>query len=150
MRATFEFIQQYPGLTSRQICDQMERKGFKPTSVVSVISQLYRSGQAHKDGMTYRTVVAEYMPVGMSPVVKLNKLKKQVNALKEVAKSQGIAALPVPVAAVAPAQAAPAEVVAKSKFIIRQTNFDAKEHIDKLSVYQAREVYAELKTMFGG
>ena len=153
MRATFEFIQQYPGLTAKQICEGLERKGLKPTSVVSVISQLYRSGQVHKDGVTYRTVVSEYMPVSMTPVAKLNKLKKQVNALKEVAKSRGIKDLPI-----APARpvAAPAEGIAaldapaKSKFILRQTNFDAKEHIDKLSVYQAREVYAELKTMFGG
>ena len=159
MRATFAFIQHNPGLTSRRICELMEASGFKRGSVVSVISQLYRSGQLHKDDMTYRTVTSEYMPVGVSPVTRLNKLKKQVETLKEVAKSRGIAALPASTKAPAPAPAFSALELAiteqsakppSSKFIIRQTDFSAKEHIDKLSVYQAREVYAELKTMFGG
>ena len=155
MRETFDFIVRNPGLSTKSIAQQMEYLGFKPNSVTSVVSQLCRSNQIIKEGIGYRTNTSAYAPMGATPSAKVSRLKKQVEALKEVAKSRGIKDLPIVPATpvmrfVAPAAGIAAlDVPAKSKFIIRQTNFNAKEHIDKLSVYQAREVYAELKTMFG-
>ena len=155
MRATFEFIQQYPGLTSKQICEQMEHRGFKPTSVVSVVSQLHRSGQLHKDGVTYRTINAEYKPMGATANAKVNKLKKQVEALKKQAKSQGISALPVtPAVGIATLQPVTQGSVDREpkKFAeeVSQPAFDPKKIVNPLTVYQARMLYDELEAMFGG
>ena len=100
-------------------------------------------------------LIETYVPVGQTANAKVNKLKKQVEALKEIAKGRGIKALPIaPPAPVAPALAPAAGIAAldapaKSKFIIRKPDFDPKKVIEDLSVYQARALYVELKEMFG-
>lgn len=158
MRETFNFIVQNPGLTCKTISLSMERKGFKPGSVTSVVNQLWRSNQLIKDGNnSYRAKSSEYSPMGESHASKINKLKKRVETLKEVAKSkgikdiavqedvqalQGIASLAAP-----PAQDTlpPLDSNARLQPFVKAT--DILKH---MTVYQARALYNELKSMFGG
>jgi hypothetical protein len=145
MRETFDFIMNNPGLTCKVISLCMEKKGFKASSVTSVVSQLWRSNQLIREGNTYRTASSEYRPMGTTTSAKISRLRKRVEELKEVAKSKGIAALPTQTEAVEPVK----HILATPTLVHSDRKFDAKKLVDPLTVAQAREVYNELKTMFG-
>lgn len=143
MRETFNFIMNNPGLTCKAISLALERQGFKASSVTSVVSQLWRSGQLIKNGEGYRTTSSAYKPVSTMPNIKVKKLKKQIEGLKELAKSKGISALPI-------TQASVEKELTRFAEKIMQPSFDPKAVLGPLTVYQARELYDELKRMFGG
>jgi hypothetical protein len=128
MRETFNCVLNNPGLTAKEISNKMAFEGFKASSVTSVVSQLCRSGQLLKDRNTYRTVNDVYVPI-------LSKYKP-VSAKKAAQASQGIAALtPAPAPAPVPVPV--------------HKPFEPKDIIEPLNVYQAYDLYRELKEMFG-
>jgi hypothetical protein len=95
--------------------------------------------------------------MGESHASKINKLKKRVETLKEVAKSKGIKDIavqedvqaPQGIASLAapPAQDTlpPLDSNARLQPFVKAT--DILKH---MTVYQARALYEELKSMFGG
>jgi hypothetical protein len=143
MRETFNFIMNNPNLTCKMIANGMEKKGFKPSSVTSVVSQLWRDNQLIKNGLTYRTVGSKYKPMGATPSAKIKRLKKRVDELKVVAKSKGIQDLHIQ----PPAQET--QGIDSLAATLAQDTFDPKRIVDPLTVYQARELYNELKKLFG-
>ena len=157
MRETFDFIMNNPGLTCKMIAVCMEKKGFKSSSVTSVVSQLYRSGQLIKKDSTYFTAVSEYKPMGTTPTAKINRLKKRVEELKVVARSKGITDLPhIPaqnpkegIAALTPEPAPELPKYRPRPETSHVKPFDPKAILDPLTVYQARALYNELHSMFG-
>ena len=159
MRATFDFILHNPGLTCKMISVRMEKDGFKPSSVTSVVSQLWRSGQLQKDGITYRTAVPEYSPMSASTNARISRLKKKVEELKVMAKSKGITDLPVQkvvqgdkggIAALTPMPARELPKYRRRPEAGHTDTFDPKDILNPLTVYQARALYNELEAMFGG
>jgi hypothetical protein len=153
MRETFNFINNNPGMTCKMIATRMEKDGFKPSSVTSVVSQLWRSEQLQKDGITYRTAVPEYLPMSASTNARITRLKKRVEELKVVAKSKGITALPVKSGGIAALAPMPAPELPKYRPRPEASHvkpFDPKDILNPLTVYQARALYNELEAMFGG
>lgn len=155
MRETFAFIKNNPGLKSVEIMERMERLGFKGSSAASVASQLVREGQAKRKDGRYYMVAQEYTPIKQPPKAKVAALQKRVAALKEVAKSKGIADLPVeqPVQGLAALAATPAHATQeplKPKRFAMLTTPQSPEHIvQHMNAYQARELYEHLKQIFG-
>ena len=142
-RTTFSFIQQNPGLRTSEISAQLEVQGFKRTSVKAVVSQLQRSGQVVKKNHGFYTVVPEYQ------IIKIVRKAKPAKAGRKIVKSSGINALPRQDSGIAALTASPMPMPVLAPAPAAEL-FDPKKYIGPLTVYQARDVYAELKKMFGG
>lgn len=159
MGETFNCIKTHPGLRNKDIATIMVEKGFKASSVTSVPSQLLHSGQVERRDMRYYALADEYQSIKLSDKRKVSALKKQVSVLKKIAKSKGIADLPVqkPVQGLAALAAAPAPAPAPMTMPVPAPmpapavkEFDPEAILNPLTVYQARALYNELKAMFGG
>lgn len=147
MRETFNFIKNNPGLRNIDIAAGLDAKGFKRSSTTSVPSQLARAGMVERRGKLYYALVNEYHPIKSTPSNKISKLKKKVAELKKVAKGKGIVDLPVKNGGIASLTPMPAPAPAPRPVV---NEFDPKAILDPLTVYQARALYNELETMFGG
>jgi hypothetical protein len=63
-RATFDYVKKNPNLTSAEICADMEKLGYKESSVSSLIAQFAVQGLAERDDRgRYITIVDEYKPL---------------------------------------------------------------------------------------
>jgi hypothetical protein len=142
-RSTFSFIQQNPGLRVSEISAQLGAHGFKRTSVKAVVSQLQRSGQVVKNGVGFHTVVPEYQ------IIRIERKAKPTKAGRKIVKSSGINALPRQDSGIAALTASPMPMPVLAPAPAAEL-FDPKKYIGPLTVYQARDVYDELKKMFGG
>ena len=122
MRATFNYILNHPGLTTKLISHHMNNMGFKTSSVTSVVSQLYRTKQLVKKGDTYFAAGLEYRPMSTA--------KKAI--------SKGIKDIPIQ------------GLNDLAKEPPKAKHQDPQEIIKHMNVYQARELYEQLKKLFGG
>jgi len=122
-RVTFNYIKDNPGITKKQAIHNLESVGFKPASVTSLISQFLRSGivvMGKSKNLQAVTPEYKFMP---KPTSKVPKKTLAPEPLQN--KKTGIAALAL------------------------EPVFDPKAIVGPLTVYQARELYLELKAMFG-
>ena len=63
-RETFNFIKAHYGCTSTQVKDAMVAKGYKESSVHSLITQMIRNEMVIRDGVgRLATIVPEYVPI---------------------------------------------------------------------------------------
>lgn len=122
-RILFDYIKEHPGKPINGVIQDLKLKGFKTASTTSLISQFCRKGLIRRDGFQLYAVVPEYVAMP-------DPTKKKIE-YKPMPKAEA----PAP---------------AKSKFIFRKTDFDPKKTLEDLSVYQAHDLYRELKEMFGG
>lgn len=159
MRETFNCIKANPGLRNKEIAAVLLKQGFKTSSVTSIPSQLLHAGLAERRDGTYYAIVDEYQPIGPTDKRKVTALKKKVAELKEVAKSRGIADLPVqaPAQGLAALAAAPAptehtaqEPPKAKRFAMLTTPQTPEQIVKGMTAYQARELYDHLKQLFGG
>jgi len=159
MRETFNCIKARPGLRNKEIADVLLKQGFKTTSVTSIPSQLLHAGLVERRDGTYYAIVDEYIPIGPTDKRKVTALRKKVAELKEVAKSRGIADLPVqaPAQGLAALAAAPAhteptaqEPPKAKRFAMLTTPQSPEQIVKGMTAYQARELYDHLKQLFGG
>lgn len=143
-RETFNYIKNNPNKTTPEVCEALEKLGFKESSVNSICAQLSKQGQVVKDGHTKRMVAIgnEYQPLKSASKFKaLNEPKPALKVVKrrEAPQDAGLAAI------------APQEKVDTSRStIVLNRNWTAHGVVDKLSVMQARELYDLLKQIFGG
>ena len=143
-RETFNYIKNNPNKTTPEVCEALEKLGFKESSVNSICAQLSKQGQVVKDGHTKRMVAIgnEYQPLKSASKFKaLNEPKPALKVVKrrEAPQDAGLAAI------------APQEKVDTSRStIVLNRNWTAHRVVDKLSVMQARELYDLLKKIFGG
>lgn len=143
-RETFNYIKNNPNKTTPEVCEALEKLGFKESSVNSICAQLSKQGQVVKDGHTKRMVAIgnEYQPLKSASKFKaLNEPKPALKVVKrrEAPQDAGLAAI------------APQEKVDTSRStIVLNRNWTAHGVVDKLSVMQARELYDLLKKIFGG
>lgn len=121
-RVTFDHIKNNPGCTATEVANALQPHGYKPSSVTSLMAQMYKQGLLYKEGFKYYATQDEYVPL------KGNYKSKKAQKAKSKEVAGGIATLP---------QAAPVKPTAKSL-------------LDTLTVKEARELYMELKEYFGG
>jgi hypothetical protein len=142
-RETFNYIKANPNKTTPEVCEALEKRGFKESSVHSICAQLSKQGQVVKDGHTKRMVAVgnEYQPLKSASKFKaLNEPKPALKAVKrkEAPQDAGIASI------------APKEDTTRKAALIFLNDFDPNDVVNKLSVVQARELYDLLKKIFGG
>jgi hypothetical protein len=135
-REVFDFVKHNPGTTRMNAVNKLEAKGFKKSSVSSLIAQFVRDDQFELRGGQLYPLTTEYRNLPQNGKKKLSKhkLAKKTAAVK--AKAQ-------PVVEEAPKE--PAQLVRRP-----MPSFNAQDMVNRWSAYQAREIYQELKSIFGG
>jgi hypothetical protein len=154
-RATFEYIKDNPGSTRKEIIKALEHQNFSQGSVSSLIAQMVRNKMAHATNDLYYADVPEYRPLkslkaikkmeGQAPATKRKYTKKDTTGIGALLRAK-IEAAP------APAQhedQTPPIVVTRKGFVSLVRNRTPESIVDNMTVYQARELYLHLKTLFG-
>ena len=142
-RATFEYVKSNPKKTHPQICEEMERRGFKKNSVGSLITQFTTQGMFEKDnyGM-YVALTDEYIPLKSTKKYKAKGERK--TKIVKPPRSSGIAALKV----VPSKRVVPTTINTSSVAVA--TAWDAETIISNIGLKQAHKLFLELQTYFGG
>jgi hypothetical protein len=159
-RATFDYVKKNPNLTSAEICADMEKLGYKESSVGSLIAQFAKQGLAERDDRgRYIIIVPEYRPLKAKKKT-LKIVPKPVEAKRKYEKRAvtGIGALlreklentPMPSqdALDSAAYAMGGHTPQRRAFVSLVRTQDPDEIIKKLTVFQARELYDRLKQIF--
>ena len=146
-RATFDFVKKNPNLTSAEICADMEKLGYKESSVGSLIAQFAKQGLAERDDRgRYITIVDEYRPLkAKKKVLKVVPKPVDIPKRKYEKKAQGIAALQSDTA-----DAASLMMPSPKRFVTLVRSKSPDDILKDMTVFQARELYDYLKKMFGG
>ena len=131
-RATFDYVKNNPRQSCKEICAALEKDGYKPSSVGSLLAQFVKNGLCNRDNMhNYTTAVDEYSPIKVRKQLKAKKLKAtQVIEKAKATRGEGIAAL------------SPQPTV---KLV-----WDADTVINNIGLKQAHALYKELGKYFGG
>ena len=131
-RATFDHVTDNPHQSCKTICAALEKRGYKSSSIGSLLTQFVKNGLCVRDANgNYTAIAYEYTPIKVRKQVKA----KQVIAKAKATRGEGIAAL----------GAQPTQRVAP---IV--TAWDADTIINNIGLKQARALYDELKKIFGG
>ena len=131
-RATFDYVKNNPHQSCKTICVALEKRGYKSSSIGSLLTQFVKNGLCVRDANgNYTAIAHEYTPIKVRKQVKA----KQVIAKAKATRGEGIAAL----------GAQPTQRVAP---IV--TAWDADTIINNIGLKQARALYDELKKIFGG
>ena len=147
-RVTFNYVKDNPGSTRLEIIKELGYQGFGKGSVSSLLAQMRKSKMIHDTNGLWYADVQEYQPIKnvnykskAKPKSKLGKaLEQKIAAMAKppVDTSAGIAAL---------RDEAPIQRSFLTKLVRTQSPEDI---IGNMTVYQARELYVHLKSMFGG
>ena len=156
MRTTFNYIRDNKGTTRKDVILAMEKLGFKESSVNSVISQIMRTKQVHKnfDGGLH-AMCPEYQPISQKkktrahPKAQISKeLSDKIQTHRKIVvmkrkksepKSDGIAALK--------AGTSVGELLREK---LDPELWKPESVVNHLNVVQARQLYDYLKNLFGG
>jgi len=130
-RATFDYIRDNPGKTRKEIAVVLEAKGFKTSSVTSLLGQMVKQGMVREStGLLYVTT-GEYTPLKGSKALKTLAEKQQAPQRKVVTIVRKPKAEPTP-----------------TPYIDSLLN--PVTLLNTMSIRQARELYDELRKIFGG
>jgi len=166
-RETFNYVRDNPGKTRADVIKGLVAKGFKETSVGSLLNQLLMTGQIVRNDSGVMIVTAkEYVPINSATLKKMRataQLNKAKDALAK-AKAARDAKRAAKQAKQAPKVQAPAPVVVEPKqkyqpqeaagiaalspTTVSLTDLTAEKILDSLGVRQAKMLYAELKKIF--
>ena len=134
-RATFDFVKNNPHQSCKTICAALEKRGYKSSSIGSLLTQFVKNGLCARDANSnYTAIVHEYSPIKVRKQLKAKQAKQVIEKAKAT-RGEGIAAL----------GAQPTQRVAP---IV--TAWDADTIINNIGLKQARALYDELKKIFGG
>jgi hypothetical protein len=158
-RATFDYLKKNPNLTSAEICADMEKLGYKESSVGSLIAQFAKQGLAERDDRgRYITIVPEYRPLKAKKKT-LTIVPKPVEAKRKYERKAvtGIGALlkeklentPMP-KYVQHRLSTPPDQDERKAFVTLVRSKTPDDILQDMTVFQARELYDYLKKMFGG
>jgi predicted transcriptional regulator len=126
-RATFEYIKAHPVSSFKEVCTAMEKQGYKPSSVGSLLTQFVKQGMCTRDAQNrYSVAIAEYVPMKATKKIKAAHVIQKAKATR----GEGIAAL------------SPQPIV--------KTAWDVETVINNIGLKQAHALYVELHTYFGG
>jgi hypothetical protein len=121
-RRTFNHIKENPYCTTEDVCSALAKQGLKRTSVSSLIGQMCKQGIVAKDQRTgwLQAVATDYTPLKKRLMLPQQTPRKVKVQQKNMTPTLGIAT------------------------ITPQTNL-----LDTLTIRQARNLFNELKTIFG-
>lgn len=155
-RTTFDFIARNPGLTLVQIGQALGAQGYKANSVTSLTGQMRRLGSVRRDesGRHYATA-AEFVPIKPS---KLKAARLADAAARKAAKDRAKAkAAPDPALKLAKVQSKIAEGIEGTMVNnhpvyapVNLKRMSTADMLETLSIAQARDLYDNLKKIFGG
>lgn len=132
-RATFNYIVAHPGSTRREILTALEEQSFKQGSTSSLLGQFSKQGHIIVRGGFYFAQHDDYRP--------LKTMRKKVKTPKPQAKQPERKKVVV-------VSKRTGEVVSATPQI--NSAWDAATLLNNLSIKQARALYDELRTIFGG
>lgn len=140
-RETFNFVKNNPAQTHLTVTEALGKRGFKKTSVASLLTQFVKQGLISRDADgTYCAEADEYSPLKSTKKLRAEgKLKTKPKTKAKVVKvprSAGIAALKV----------VPTTINTSSV----ATAWDAETVINNIGLKQAHKLFLELQTYFGG
>jgi hypothetical protein len=161
-RATFDYVKNNPNLTSAEICADMEKLGYKPSSVSSLVAQFAVQKLAERDDRgRYIIIVPEYRPLKakkktLTLVAKPEEIKPKRKYEKRAV--TGIGALlreklentPMPSQDALDAAAYAMGGAVNKRFTTLVRTKSPDDILKDMTVFQARELYDYLKKMFGG
>jgi predicted transcriptional regulator len=126
-RATFEYVKNNPVCASGEVSRALEQRGYKPSSVGSLLTQFVKKGLCTRDAQNrYSVAVSEYVPMKAPKKLKAAQVIQKAKATR----GEGIAAL------------SPQPTV---KLV-----WDADTVINNIGLKQAHALYLELGKYFGG
>lgn len=162
-RETFNYVRDNPGKTRKQVIQDLVAKGFKETSVSSLINQLTVSNQITRGvGDVLIANAKEYVPLKAAALKKLRASKqaskaKEILAKAKAARAEKRAAKQTPARSQATVVEEPkqkyqpkeaAGIAALSPTTMPLIDLTAEKILDTLGVRQAKVLYAELKKIF--
>jgi hypothetical protein len=152
-RVTFDYIKNNPGSTRKEIIEALEHQGFAGGSTSSLIAQMRRNNMIHETNNAYYADIAEYRPIKSLKALKKMEApiappkrkyeKKAVTGIGALLKER-LDSTPMPIVS--------EHTTPKQRgFMTTLVRTRSPEDILKdMTVYQAHELYAHLKQMFGG
>lgn len=131
-RATFDYVKNNPHQSCKTICVALEKDGYKPSSIGSLLTQFVKNGLCKRDANNNYTAIAhEYTPIKLRKQLKAKQAKQVIEKAKAT-RGEGIAALsPQP------------------KYV-PVTEWNVQAVLNDMSIVQARAMYDALKKIFGG
>jgi hypothetical protein len=160
-RATFDYVQKHGGSTGEKIRTDLKDKGFKPSSISSLLAQFVNQGLVVRDvDGKYYAKVTEYRTLKSTRKHKAEGKRK--SKIVTSPRSAGLAALqPLPTpkkkasltgvnssVVTAPTWPAPAPLKNPAPYVAMA--WDAETVINNIGLKQAHALYKELSTYFGG
>jgi hypothetical protein len=145
-RETFNFVKNNPAQNHLTITEAMMKRGFKKTSVASLLTQFVKQGMMSRDedGVYYAEAEA-YSPLKSSKQFRAEGKRK--SKIVKAPRSQGIAALKVePKLKKDGGRVVPTTINTSSV----ATAWDAETIISNIGLKQAHKLFLELNTYFGG
>jgi hypothetical protein len=151
-RETFNYIKDNPGSTRMEIIIALGHKGFGKASVSSLIAQMRRCNMVHDTNGLWYADIEEYRPIKNYAYAK-KKNKEQ----KKPAGMTGLGALlkakiqePRDDAMDSAAYAMNSNAPAPKRMVTLVRTKTPADILKDLTVYQAYDLYKELKQIFGG
>lgn len=151
-RVTFDYIKNNPGSKRKEIMEALEHQGYGSGSVSSLIAQMRRNKMIHMTNELYYADIDEYRPIKSLKAIK--KMEEAPAPKRKYEKRvTGIGALLRDKLENTPAVTAsePLLHTTQRSFLTKLVRTQSPEDIvGNMTVYQARELYLHLKSMFGG
>lgn len=145
-RETFNFVKANPGLTTAQIAKALAARGFKESSVTSIVSQMVRAKMAHRDedSRVFATRT-KYKPIESSAAKQLQRQQAKARTAGKRAAMQQIKEQAV--------EAPPKEIkevrvrTLEMRSDMNETQF-VEAILSNISIFGARVLYDKLKPLF--
>jgi hypothetical protein len=124
-RKTFNFVRDNPNTTRKDAVNALKAQGVRETSSASLLGQFVRQGMIKQDANRLLTVTQQqYTP--------LKTMRKKTEVAEVTSKKKE------------------APIMEANKQVVSTNSRSAREILALMSVLQARELYDELKKIFGG
>lgn len=148
-RETFDFVKANPGLTTAQIAKALAARGFKESSVTSIVSQMVRAKMAHKDeDRRIFATRAKYKPLETSKAKQLQRQQAKANTANKRAAMQQIKEQ----AAEAPPKQAKEIKEVRVRTLEMRSDMNETQFVEailsNISIFGARVLYDKLKPLF--
>jgi hypothetical protein len=129
-RITFDYVRDNPGKTRTEVAKALEKQGYKPGSVSSLLGQMIKQGLIRESAHLLYAMANEYAPLKGSKAVKALAAKPQEQQRKIVTITR---------------KAAP---VAEPTPVVKE--WSPNDVIDKLTVHQAIALFKALRSVLVG
>jgi len=129
-RVTFDYVRDNPGKTRVEVARAMEKQGYKPGSVSSLLGQMLKQGMMRESAHLLYVTINEYTPIKGSKALKAMAAKPQEQQRKMVTIVR---------------RAAP---VAEPTPVVKE--WSPNDVIDTLTVHQAIALFKALRSVLVG